>query len=135
LEALRETTRGMGSSYVSYRSAMVLLATVIAFPSLCPTLFTHLHRTGASPPSGTWTQFLKQAEPRFTDDGWNSDVAGLLTTTDARRWIHLVDALQQLTTDAADAGLPLPEPLDVWADWVIPVGRLSFETGRAAITL
>jgi hypothetical protein len=135
VEDLREITHSTGSPYFPYRSAMTLLATLIAFPSLSPTLFVHLHRAGSNPQSSAWTQFLKQAEPQLTDDSWSSDLVGSLTTVDAQRWIQLVDALQQLTTNAADAGLPLPEPMDVWADWVVPVGRLSFETGRAVVAL
>jgi hypothetical protein len=135
LEDLRETTHATGSSYFSYRSAMALLATLIAFPSLSPTLFTHLHRAASNPHACTWTQFVKQAEPQLIDDNWGSDLLGALSAANARRWIQLVHALQQLTANAGDAKLPLPEPLDVWADWVVPVGRLSFETGRAVVVL
>jgi hypothetical protein len=85
--------------------------------------------------SCTWSHFLKRAKPQLIDDDWSSDLLGELTTADARHWIQLVDALEQLTTTAAEAGLPLPEPLDVWAEWVVPVGRLSFETGRVVVTL
>lgn len=36
----------------------------------------------------------------------------------------------ETAAEVADAGLPLPEPLSAWAQWVVPVGRLSFPTGR-----
>ena len=74
--------------------------------------------------------------PEHTADSWSSELLGpLATEAEALRWQTLVSALEKLTADAAAAGLPLPEPLEAWAEWVVPVGRLSFETGRAVVTL
>ena len=74
--------------------------------------------------------------PELTADGWSSELLGpLATEAEALRWRKLADALEKLTADAAATGLPLPEPLEAWAEWVVPVGRLSFETGRAVVTL
>ena len=112
-EDLQEKTHSTGCSYFPYRSAMTLLATVIAFPSMSPILFTQLHQTSDQHSSG-WTQFLEQLKPESA---------------------HLVSTLQELTISAASASLSLPEPLDVWAEWVVPVGRLSFETGQVVVTL
>jgi hypothetical protein len=74
--------------------------------------------------------------PEHTDSSWSSELLGpVATEAEAHRWGKLVSALEKLTADAAAAGLPLPEPLEAWAKWVVPVGRLSFETGRTVVTL
>jgi hypothetical protein len=127
---------GTGSTYYPYRAGIALLGTLIAFPGLFPTLFPRLLEVSFQPGSGSWPQFLKRISPEHTADGWSSEFLGpLATEADALRWRKLVSALEKLTADAAAAGLPLPEPLEAWAEWVIPVGRLSFETGRAVVTL
>jgi hypothetical protein len=33
----------------------------------------------------------------------------------------LIGALEKLTADETATGLPLPEPLEAWAEWVVPV--------------
>jgi hypothetical protein len=74
--------------------------------------------------------------PEHTADSWTSQLLGpLAAQAEALRWRRLVSALEKLTADAHAAGLPLPEPLEAWAEWVVPAGRLSFETGRAVVTL
>lgn len=99
-----------------------------------PTLFPHL-QVGSDPDPCSWTQFLKRADPQHTADSWSSELLGPLAEVEARRWEKLAGALEKLTSNAAAAGLPLPEPLEAWAEWVVPVGRLSFETGRSVTTL
>jgi hypothetical protein len=125
-----------GSTYYPYRAAIALLGTLIAFPDLSPAFFPRLLQVSSETGSGSWPQFLKQINPQHTGDGWSSEILGpLATEAEALRWKKLASALEKLTTDAADAGLPLPEPLEAWTEWVIPAGRLSFETGRAVVTL
>jgi hypothetical protein len=125
-----------GSTYYPYRAAIALLGTLIAFPDLSPAFFPRLLQASSDPGSGSWPQFLKRISPQHTADGWNSEFLGpLAAEAEALRWGKLVSALKKLTADATDAGLPLPEPLEAWAEWVIPAGRLSFETGRAVVTL
>jgi KAP family P-loop domain len=134
---LKETSHaGTGSTYYPYRAGIALLGTLIAFPGLSPTLFPRLLEASFQPGSGSWPQFLKRMSPEHTGDGWSSELLGpLATEAEALRWRKLVSALEKLTAEAAAAGLLLPEPLEAWAKWVVPVGRLSFETGRAVVTL
>jgi len=139
IQDLQETIHpGTGATYYPYRAGMVLLGTLIAFPDLSPIFFHRLHETSSAPHACTWTQFIKTADPQGAGDTWSSELAGpLASEAHARRWQTLVRALDELTAKAANAEpkLALPEPLDVWTEWVIPVGRLSFETGRSVITL
>jgi len=154
---LRETSHaGTGSTYHPYRAAIALLGTLIAFPDLSPTFFPRLLQASSGPGSCSWPQFLKRicpertaeertaeertAEERTAEErtakGWSSELLGdLATEEEANRWRMLIGALQKLTKDANDAELPLPVPLEAWTEWVIPVGRLSFGTGRSVITL
>ena len=134
---LRETSHaGTGSTYHPYRAAIALLGTLIAFPDLSPAFFPRLLQASSEPGSCSWPQFLKRICPEHTADSWSSELLGTLATeAEAHRWRKLVSALEKLTADAAAAGLPLPEPLEAWAEWVVPVGRLSFETGRSVVTL
>jgi hypothetical protein len=107
---------GTGATYYPYRAGIALLGTLIAFTDLSPAFFPCLWQASAEPDAGNWPQFLKQQNPEH-------------------RWRRLASALEKLTADAAEAGLPLPEPLEAWAEWVVPVGRLSIETGRAVVAL
>lgn len=134
---LKETSHAeTGSTYHPYRAAIALLGTLIAFPDLSPAFFPCLLHASSGPGPCSWPRFLKQICPEHTADSWSSKLLGTLATdAEAHRWRRLVNALKKLTTDAAAAGLPLPEPLEAWAEWVIPVGRLSFETGRGVVTL
>ena len=134
---LKETSNAeTGSTYHPYRAAIALLGTLIAFPDLSPAFFPRLLQASSTPSPSSWPQFLKQICPEHTADSWSSGLLGTIATeAEALRWRRLVSTLEKLTTDAAAAGLPLPEPLESWAEWVIPVGRLSFETGRSVVTL
>jgi hypothetical protein len=53
----------------------------------------------------------------------------------AQHWRALLDGLHHVAQTAARRDLPLPEALTAWHEWVIPVGRLSFPTGRIVSTL
>ncbi|MGI9063092.1 MAG: hypothetical protein ACR2FQ_04665, partial [Pseudonocardiaceae bacterium] len=128
-------TGGQDSDDVLDRPAMVLLAALIGFPSLGPALFTHLHHTAAVRPSCTWLDFLTQLTPEPIAGGWCNPADPRLTPVQERNWRALLAALTQLTHHAEDVGIPLPEPLPAWARWVIPVGRLSFPTGRVVSDL
>ncbi len=141
MESPEQTYADTGSPYYPYRAGMALLGILIAFPDLSPTFFPCLHEASRGPGSCSWAQLLKRADPAPADengDRWSSELVGPLDSkAQARRWQKLVRALEKLTAAAADAKpeLALPEPLEAWAEWVIPVGRLSFETGRSVITL
>ncbi|MDQ3274837.1 MAG: P-loop NTPase fold protein, partial [Actinomycetota bacterium] len=126
------TGGGGDSDDVLDRPAMVLLAALIGFPSLGPALFTHLHHTAAVRPSCTWPEFLT---PEPIVGGWCNPADPRLTPVQERNWRALLAALTQLTHHAENVGIPLPEPLPAWARWVIPVGRLSFPTGRVVSDL
>jgi len=115
------------------RAAMALLATLIAFPHLSPTFFTHLRDAAADAQSCSWAEFLKRAKPQQSGQDWTSGLLGPLTGRNARRWQQFVGALEDLAAKATAADLPLPEALDAWTEWAVPVGRLSFETGRSVI--
>jgi hypothetical protein len=58
-----------------------------------------------------------------------------MTPVQAQQWQSLLLGLDHVTRKAAEANLPLPEPLTAWAQWVVPVGRLSFPTGRIVSSL
>jgi len=123
------------SSYYPYRAAIVLLGTLIAFPGLSSAFFPRLVQASSEPGSCSWPEFLKRTCAQRTADGWTSELLGThITEAEALRWDKLARTLDKLTTEAA-AGLPPPEPLSAWSQWAIPVGRLSFETGRSVITL
>lgn len=117
------------------RPAMVLLAALIGFPQLGPALFTHLYRTASARPTSTWTEFLTDLAPTPIPGSWRNLAAPRLTAVQAQHWRALLAALEQVIHRAAQSGVPLPEPLTAWADWVISVGRLSFPTGRVVSEL
>jgi hypothetical protein len=127
---------GTGSTYHPYRAAIALLGIVIAYPDLSPRFFPRLLQASSEHRSCSWPQFLKQISSERTADSSSSESGGALASeADALSWRKLVSALDKLTTSAAAIGLPLPEPLEAWAEWVMPVGRLSFETGLSVISL
>jgi hypothetical protein len=58
-----------------------------------------------------------------------------MTPVQAQQWHALLGALHHVAQTAAARDLALPESLAAWAQWVVPVGRLSFPTGRIVSTL
>ena len=128
-----------------YRSGMVLLAAVIGYPDLGPRLFTALHHAGQATPGQSWSHWLQdyRAGQQHRDDRPSQvDVAGQRRRPTGEQVLEqpsrlgdLIDALSNVGREAAAAGLPLPQRLDTWAAWVIPVGRLSFPTGPAVTRL
>ncbi len=131
-----------GQQWHPYRAAMVLLAALIGFPAESPALFEHLHHTAADSPRMTWHSFVQTLRPtRSARPGrWQNGCAGCLTGPQARRWAALADALEQVSveavaTDGQNDPLELPSPVAAWAEWVVPVGRLSFQTGQVVTEL
>jgi hypothetical protein len=116
---------------------MVLLAGLVAFPALGPALFLHLHRhTAATHPRQSWTSFLDTLQPAWkSQGGWCNPADPQMTPVQAQQWRAMLAGLHHAAAAATDRGLPLPEPLTAWADWVVPVGRLSFPTGRIVSSL
>ena len=123
-------------TYRPYRAGMVLLAGLVAFPALGPALFLHLHHTAATHPGHSWTKFLDTLQPVWTPpNGWSNPADPQMTPVQAQQWRALLAGLRHVATAATERNLPLPEPLTAWADWVVPVGRLSFPTGRIVSSL
>ncbi|MFF3863280.1 P-loop NTPase fold protein [Streptomyces sp. NPDC002209] len=122
-------------AYRPYRAAMVLLAALVAYPSLGPALFLHLHHTAAARPGETWARFRASLSPRRKKDRWWSEADSNMTPVQAQRWQALLHGLDAVERSASEHGLPLPEPLSAWGPWVVPVGRLSFPTGRIVSSL
>jgi len=58
-----------------------------------------------------------------------------MTAVQAQEWQALLNGLHHVADRAAEHKLPLPEPITAWAQWVVPVGRLSFPAGRIVNTL
>jgi hypothetical protein len=48
----------------------------------------------------------------------------------AQQWQAMLVGLASVESAATERSLHLPEPLHAWQRWVVPVGRLSFPTGR-----
>jgi hypothetical protein len=125
----------LGQEAYPYRAGMVLLAAVLGFPMLGPTLFPDLHRTARNEPSTPWTHYLNGLRPESASTSGASRIEPIMCATRAKHWHALLDALNDIGDRASAAGLPLPRRLDVWARWVVPVGRLSFPTGSAVSRL
>ena len=129
---LREAGAGRSEEVVfrPYRAGLTLLAALIAFPHLGPALFLHLHHTAADHPDQSWEHFLDQLGPSLGPGGWLNAADPAMTPVQAQQWQALLAGLRQTAAMAAEHHLPLPEPLSAWAQWVVPVGRLSFPTGH-----
>jgi len=107
-------------TYRPYRAAMVLLASLVAFPALGPALFLHLHHhaTTIHPPQTTWTPFLETLPPRRDEKqgGWSNPADPRMTPVRAQQWQALLRGLHHIAQTATERDLPLPEPLTAWAD-------------------
>ncbi len=113
-----------------YRAGMVLLAAVIGYPMLGPYFFPDLHQAAQS--DKPWLVYLKELRPSESS-GNRADRT--MTGGRQKQWNAFLDALEEITARAAEAGQPLPQSLAIWARWVVPVGRLSFPTGSAVSRL
>jgi hypothetical protein len=122
-------------AYRPYRAGMVLLAALVAYPALGPALFGHLNHTAAAHPHQSWTQFLETLQPQQTHGRWANPADPQMTPVQAQQWHALLGALHHVAQTTAARDLALPESLAAWAQWVVPVGRLSFPTGRIISTL
>lgn len=114
-----------------YRAKMVLLATVIGFPTLGSSFFSGLYRAARANRALTWMDYLTGRHQACQPE-WLSSA---ISPSRAQHWCALLDALAQITEHAARHDLHLPSALPVWAEWVIPVGRLSFPTGSVVSKL
>ncbi|BBB01333.1 hypothetical protein RVR_8697 [Actinacidiphila reveromycinica] len=118
-------------AYFPYRAGMVLLALLVAYPTAGPAFFQRLHHRATTSPGSRWREFQEEiSAARAEPAGPGAD--GALARTPAVRpdqWRALVSALGHVTDAAERRGLPLPEPLEAWAAWLVPVSRLSFPTG------
>ena len=125
------------AEYRPHRAGMLLLAALVAYPALGPALCRHLHRQAIDFPDGTWSEFLDSLQPQWLgrEGGWHNDPVGQLTSPAADQWHDLHRALSHATREAADRRLHLPDTLAPWLQWVVPVARLSFRSGRIAQTL
>jgi WD40 repeat protein len=92
--------------YHPYRAGLVLLAALIARPGEASDFVQQLQAAAVMNPHGTWTGFLAGR----ADD-------------------RLAASLSEITGTAAAERLALPEPLEAWAEWIVPVSRLSFPAG------
>jgi hypothetical protein len=120
----------LSGSVPPYRAGMVLLAAVIGYPMLGPYFFPDLHQAAQS--DKPWLAYLKELRPSESS-GNRTDRT--MTAGRQKQWNAFLDALEEITTRAAEAGQPLPQSLAIWARWVVPVGRLSFPTGSAVSRL
>jgi len=135
LEARTGSSGARDGSY-PYRASMTLLATLIGFPAESAVLFVHLHHVARSEPTATWSRFVDDLEPRpHGSCRWANDCIADLDHGSARSWLALVDGLRRLHQQAEDGQLDLPMPLTAWDEWVVPVGRLSFQTGHIVTAL
>jgi KAP family P-loop domain len=123
------------AAFFPYRAGMVLLAALIAFPALGPAFFLHLHHTASAHPHQSWQHFLNSLQPVQKLGGWKNPADPSMTPVQAQQWQALLDGLQHIARTASEHHLPLPESLGAWHQWVIPVGRLSFPTGRIVNSL
>lgn len=117
------------ATYLPYRASMVLLASLIAYPALGPTLFLDLHDTAASHSNQAWEQYRGTLTPSQAQGVWQNPADSDMTPVRALQWQALLEGLDRVSREAAAAHLDLPEPLTAWDDWVVPVGRL-FPHGR-----
>jgi WD40 repeat protein len=114
-----------------YRAGMALLAAVIGYPMLGPYFFPELHRAAAQSDKA-WLVYLKELRP---SESFGNQADRTMTAGRKKQWNAFLDALEEITARAAEAGQPLPQSLAIWATWVVPVGRLSFPTGSAVSRL
>jgi hypothetical protein len=131
----RDLAASSGGDEPGWRAAMVLLATLVGYPELGPVLFPYIHQQAAASPDGPWTVLANGLHPHRGGGAWRNKARGGLDATQARHWESLARALASIETGAAQENVPLPRTLATWAQWIEPVGRLSFPTGRVVSAL
>ena len=125
---LAETTLD-GVAYRPYRAGLVLLAALVAYPALGPAFLVHLHHTAAEQPGTSWSDYLGTLRP-VRAAAWGNPAEPVMKPARAQQWQAMLDGLHRATGEAAGLGLHLAAPIGAWAEWVVPVGRLSFPAGR-----
>ena len=118
-----------------WRAAMVLLATLVGYPELGPVLFPHIHQQAAASPDAPWAGLADGLHPHRDDGAWRNEARAGLDDAQAQHWESLARALASIEACAAQQNVPLPCTLATWAQWIEPVGRLSFPTGRVVSAL
>ncbi|MET8999446.1 P-loop NTPase fold protein [Amycolatopsis sp. NPDC004169] len=130
---LAETTVD-GVVFRPYRAGLVLLAALVAYPALGPAFLVHLHHTAAERPGMSWPEFLDALRPVQTTV-WENPAEPVMKHARAQQWQAMLDGLRTAGEEAARRNLPLAEPIGAWAEWVVPVGRLSFPAGEIVSAL
>ncbi|MFD4601860.1 P-loop NTPase fold protein [Streptomyces sp. NPDC058464] len=115
--------------YRPYRAGLVLLASLVAFPSLGPDLCRHLYQQASTAPDTTWSVFVAGLLPQGPTTKRNA-IRGDLSPSEVQQWTELHTALRQITDAASAHQLDLPTCLGPWQPWVIPTARLSFPAGQ-----
>jgi hypothetical protein len=98
--------------------ALILLAALVGFPSLGPTLLTQMHRKKIEQPNSTWKAFLEQLKRTESS-----------TPNEVEAWSVLSGALSDITKHVREAKIALPDDISGWHRWIPLVGRLSFPAG------
>ncbi|MDX3539703.1 P-loop NTPase fold protein [Streptomyces sp. MB09-01] len=97
--------------YRPYRAAMVLLATLVAYPSLGPAFFLHLHHTAAAQPGDTWASFRASLTPQRRESGrWWSVADPNMTPVQAQQWQALWKASTQRNKPQPSTAFTCPSP-------------------------
>jgi hypothetical protein len=120
------------ASYRPYRAGLVLLAALVAYPSLGPFLCLQLHRQAGDT---LWNDFVDRLE---TSARHEQDAAGTRQEDGAigpsrisiRQVNDLQNGLRKITAEAAEQGLHLPDRVSAWQPWIVPTARLSFPAGQ-----
>ncbi|MDI5969408.1 P-loop NTPase fold protein [Streptomyces sp. SL13] len=138
LEKVPATTAPDGTpmaAYHPYRAGLVLLAALVAYPSIGQHLCRHMHHQADDT---TWETFLNQLKSLVAvvgGIGVGDEKSADPNRIDPRQMTALHAALKGITAEAADQGLPLPDRLAAWKPWIVPTARLSFPAGQIVKTL
>jgi hypothetical protein len=117
--------------YVPYRAGMVLLAALVAYPSVGPALCRCLLDAALESPQLSWRDFCRTLPDRrleVTDEppgGTHRQARDV-----ERQWRELAAALLSVTDRASALGLALPPVVGAWGEWVELTARFSFPSGR-----
>ena len=115
---------GEGGTPGQHRVALLLLAITVGFPGQAVTVLRALRGTGAR----TWPAFVEELRPQPWNDSsateLRSGVLGTLTTAQSLPWRRLCQAFDDVAN-----WLTITD-IDVFVNWLDPVGRYSFGIGR-----